>query len=180
MEFGKLYTRIPRKVYALKWTPHSLLPGVEEISIEVPEQPPKVENFDPREILAGSQMHNYYTQPQKLIRVVIKGQVLINGALLNVMPTDFVLYCEKTKEPIGVLNEKDFLELYTDKFELCGMCSSKAEFIKNGGRLPTIDDFVKLLQEGKEIKLENGVILKSIADLRDFAAKHGINLLTPK
>jgi hypothetical protein len=70
--------------------------------------------------------------------------------------------------------------MYTDKFELCSNCLAKSEFLRLGGRIPNIEELVKMIESGTEIPLDNGKSIKSVADLIEFATANGINLIPPK
>lgn len=177
-QYGILYTRIPKRVYAKQWTPFSNTPNVIDVLIDIPEPPPS-QTFDPKDILRGSEVENYFSQGSKMIKVCTSGRcTLLNNQVVAVQPRDFVLYNEK-REPIGVVPEADFIEMYTDKFELCANCLAKSEFLRLGGRIPNIEELVKMIESGTEIPLDNGKSIKSVSDLIEFATANGINIIPP-
>lgn len=178
-DFGKLFTRIPKRVYAKQWTPFSSIPAVVDVLIDIPQPPPQ-QSFDPKDILRGSEVENYMQNASKMIKVCTHGRAtLSNGQQVQVNPRDFVLYNEKTFEPIGVVPEQDFLDMYTDKFELCQSCLSKSEFLRMGGRIPSIQELINMIENGTEIPLDGGKSIKTVNELIDFANKNGINLVPP-
>lgn len=177
-QYGNFYTRIPKRVYAKQWTPFSNVPSVIDVLIDIPQPPPQ-QSFDPKDILRGSEVESYFSQGSKMIKVCTNGKcTLANGQAVNVNPRDFILYNEK-KEPIGVVPEIDFAEMYTDKFELCPTCLSKSEFLRMGGRIPNIEELIKMIENGTEIPLDNGKSIKSVSELIEFANSNGINLIPP-
>jgi hypothetical protein len=179
-EYGTIFTRIPKRVYSKQWTPFSNLPNVVDVLIDIPQPPPQ-QSFDPKDILRGSEVENYFSQGSKMIRVCTHGRCTLgNGQTVQVNPRDFVLYNEKSFEPIGVIPESDFMEMYTDKFELCPTCLAKSEFLRMGGRIPHIDELIKMIENGTEIPLDNGKSIKTVPELIEFANLNGINILPPK
>lgn len=179
-DFGKIYTRIVKRVCAKQWTPFSKTPAVTDVLIEIASPPPQ-QSFDPQDILRGSEVENYITQGAKMIKVCTNGTCkLANGQTVTVNPRDYILYNDKTKEPIGVVPEFDFNEMYSDKFELCDSCLSKSEFLRLGGRIPSIEELIKMIEAGTEIPLENGKTIKTVSELIEFASANGINIIPPK
>ena len=169
MDYGKVYNKIPRKVLARQWTPWAGLPHVRDIEIEIPEPAPS-EKFKPEDILRDSEMSNFYSNPQKTIKVCIKGQVrLQSGAIINVSARDFVLYDFDSKIPISVISEDSFLENYSEKFSLCEKCEIKAIVLTSPKNLA--DQYINILKSGEKITLDDGTVISSIEELNNWFEK---------
>jgi hypothetical protein len=174
-DFGKLYTRVPKRVYARQWTPYSILPYVENVFIDVP-QPLAPATFQPEDIVKND-VTNYFQTVPKNIKVCINGIVTLgNGEKLQVEPLNYVLYSEVSQVPISVVTADIFDEAYTTKFELCAVCLAKSQAIRGGGILPTFEDLIKVLEAGKALTFEDGTVIKTFQDLQSWANKNGIAL----
>jgi hypothetical protein len=175
-DFGKLYTRTPRRVYARQWLPYSNLPYTESVFIDVPA-PQTQAPFEPSDILKNQDVTNYFQSIPKQIKVCVSGIVTLgNGDRIAVEPLDYVLYSETSQVPIAVITEKDFLASYTDQFELCPICLAKSQAMRSGGSVPTFQDLIKALEEGKAITLQDGTKITTFLDLQNWAGKNGLVL----
>jgi hypothetical protein len=177
-DFGKLVTRIPKRVYARQWLPYSRLPYVDDILIDVtssqfnPDFQQEVQNSpNPR---SDEMFKSPYRAMKACLAGIIKYQ---DGSTEKIMPREFVLYHEAAKMPIGKISEDDYISQYSDTVELCASCQAKI-FVQNKiVRAPqNLADIVDYLAKGKEIKLEDGTLISSKLDLEDWARKKGISL----
>ena len=173
-DFGKIYTRIPKRVYAKQWTPYSVLPYVENTFIDVPE-PAINAPIKPEEIISQD-VSAYFAAANKTMRVCVSGLVAIGNDKVIVKPLDYVCYSEISQTPVAVIGEKAFLEGYTDGFELCASCLAKSQVIRGGGTIPTLEDLVKSLESGRSVTLSDGTLIKSFEELQTWAALQGIKL----
>lgn len=176
LNYGSIYTRIPKRVYARQWTPYSVLPYVENQFIDVP-QPVQNQEFSPEDIIKSQDVTSYLQNVPKNIKVCINGVVQMpDGSKMIVDPLNFVLYSEVSQIPIAVVTEEAFNETYTTKFELCPVCLAKSQALRGGGTIPTFEDLIKVLEAGKSLTFEDGTIIKTFADLQGWAAKNGLPL----
>lgn len=174
-DFGSIYTKIPRRVYAKQWTPYCSLPYVENIFIDVPE-PAASPVINPEDVL-NQDVSTYFTTANKTMRVCITGSVTLgSGSRVTVKPLDYVLYSEVSQTPIAVVPDTIFREEYTNGFELCAVCLAKSQVIRGGGTIPTFDDLVKSLESGKSVTLSDGSVISSFEDLKAWAALQGIKI----
>ena len=174
-DFGSIFTKIPRRVYAKQWTPYCSLPYVENIFIDVPEPaaPPVI---NPEDVL-NQDVSAYFATANKTMRVCITGAITIgSGDRVTVKPLDYVLYSEVSQTPIAVISEDMFVKEYTQGFELCPICLAKSQVIRGGGTIPTMDDLVKSLEAGKRVTLSDGSVISSFEDLKAWAALQGIKI----
>lgn len=179
--FGKIYNRIPKQIIAIQYFPYAPIPSVKHIIIKVPDLPPNSLDYNQNDILGPDMSQVYANGGMKTLDVCIHGEVLLGGTQkAMVKPTDFVIYNQQTLIPIGVIPEKDFGDLYTDKFELCESCLAKAQGLKQApihtNKQISIPEIVELIKSGVGWDAGNGVILKSEADLIDFVKKNGIKI----
>jgi hypothetical protein len=175
-DFGKLYTRVPKRVYARQWTPYSVLPYVENVFIDVP-QPIAPSTFQPEDVLKSQDVTNYFQTVPKNIKVCINGIVTLgNGEKLQVDPLNYVLYSEVSQVPLSVITAEIFDEAYTTRFELCAICLAKSQAIRGGGVLPTFEDLIKVLEAGKTLTFEDGTVIKTFQDLQLWATNNGVPL----
>jgi len=176
-DFGKLYTRVPKRVYAKQWTPYSQLPYVENVFLDVPEPIAPPTAFGPEDIVKNQDVSNYFQAVPKTIRVCISGIVTLgNGEKATVEPLNYVLYSEVSQVPIAVISADVFNESYTTRFELCPVCLAKSQAIRGGGTIPTFEDLIKVLEAGKSLTFEDGTVIKTFADLQEWATKQGVQL----
>lgn len=174
-DFGSVFTKIPRRVYAKQWTPYCSLPYVENTFIDVPEPaaPPVI---NPEDVL-NQDVSTYFSSAPKTMRVCITGSVTVaSGERIVVRPLDYVLYSEVSQTPISVVPEKSFSDEYTNGFELCPICLAKSQVIRGGGTIPTMDDLVKSLEAGKRVTLSDGSVISSFEDMKTWAALQGIKI----
>lgn len=175
-DFGKVYSRVPKRVFAKQWTPYSILPFVENVFIDMPQQQPQ-KPFDPSDVLASNEnVQNYFAAAPKIVKVCVSGSVMLAGEKYIVEPLNWVLYSEVSQVPIDVITNEVFMASYTDKFELCPLCLAKSQAIRMTGKLPTFDDLVKSLEKGNMITLEDGSVIRSFADLSAWAERSGVKL----
>lgn len=179
---AKIYSRVPKRVFAIQYFPYAELPQVKDIVIKVPEMPQSFYSQpDPNDVFAGGDMSQVYANGVKTIDVCTHGEVMLGGTQKAlVKPKDFVIYNEQSQMAIGVVPKDDFLEMYTDKFDLCEDCLKKAQDL-TASRMPpkinlTITEIMKLIQSGEGYKLDDGTLIKSLQELADFAGKNGIKL----
>lgn len=179
---AKIYSRVPKRVYAIQYFPYAELPQVKDIIIKVPEMPASFyAQPDPNDVFAGGDMSQVYSNGVKTIDVCTHGEVMLGGnQKAMVKPKDFVIYNEQSKVAIGVVPKDDFLEMYTDKFDLCEVCLKKAQDLTAARTAPkinlTITEIMQLIQSGEGYKLDDGTLIKSLQELADFAGKNGIKL----
>ena len=174
-DFGSIFTKIPRRVYAKQWTPYCSLPYVENIFIDVPEPaaPPVI---NPEDVL-NQDVSAYFATANRTMRVCITGRVTLGSRdRVTVKPLDYVLYSEVSQTPIAVISEDMFVKEYTQGFELCAVCLAKSQVIRGGGTIPTFDDLVKSLESGKSVTLSDGSVISSFEDLKAWAALQGIKI----
>lgn len=175
---GKIYNRIPKQVIGNQWFPYSGISHVKDIIIKVPELPQSsYTNIDP---ILGADMSNAYANGLKTIEVCTHGEVILgsNQKPSKVNPRDFVIYNVDSGLPIGIVPEKDFLDMYTDQFELCPDCNQNAakmrgELYKKEEPL-SINQIIELIRSGQGYDIGNGVIIKSEQELIEYAQKVGV------
>jgi hypothetical protein len=174
-DFGKLYTRIPKRVFARQWTPYSDLPFVTNIFMDIAE--PQLNSPLKAEDLLTQNVDSYFQSANKTVKVCINATVtLASGDIKTVLPLDWVCYSEISNTPVNVVTDVWFKESYTDRFELCPACLSKSHIIRGGGTIPTFEDIVRCLETGKEVRLSDGTVVKSFEDLKVFAELQGVKI----
>jgi len=179
---AKIYSRVPKRVYAIQYFPYAELPQVRDIVIKVPEMPQSFySQTNTNDIFAGNDLQNAYSNGVKTIDVCTHGEVLLGGSQKTVVkPKDFVIYNEQTQVAIGVVPKDDFLDMYTDRFDLGEVCLKKAQDIASARNPVKVDlgisEIMKLIQSGEGYKLDDGTVIRSLQDLADFATKNGIKI----
>lgn len=181
VSFGKIYNRIPKQIIAVQYFPYAPVPNVKHIIIKVPELPNNAFDSNQNDILGPDMTQLYAGNGVKTIDVCTHGEVLIGGSQKAIVkPSDYVIYNQQTLIPINVIPEKDFGDLYTDKFELCENCLTKAQGIKiqnqKSDSTPSIPEIVELIKSGIGWDVGNGIIIRSETELVEYIGKHGIKL----
>lgn len=173
MDYGKSYTKIPVTVTARQWTPHSIVPCVTNLFLDIPDPSSSQDQVTADNLL--QQDVNKYFAAGKTIKVCYKGLLkLEDGTSYDVKPLDWVLY--KDGHPMGVMTDDEFGIQFSDKFELCDACQTKSKLIKSVGRVPTFDEIVSSIESGKTVVLSDGSQIKSMADLKLWAELNGVNI----
>ncbi len=174
-DFGKLYTRIPKRVFAKQWTPYSVLPYVTNVFMDMPE--PQATTPLKAEDILGQDVNTYFQSANKTIKVCISATVVLaSGDTKVVQPLDWVCYSEVSQTPVNVVTDAWFRDSYTDRFELCPTCLTKSQVIRGGGTIPTFEDIVRCLEQGKEVRLSDGTSVKSFDDLKIWAELQGVKI----
>lgn len=181
--FGKIYNRIPKQIIAVQYFPYAPVPNVKHVVIKMPDFPSGVWDANQNDVLGPdmSQLYASGTAGVKTIDVCTHGEVLLGGTQKAIVkPTDYVIYNQSSLIPIGVIPEKDFGDLYTDKFELCETCLANAQGLKStpvqSGKQPSLPEIAELIRTGIGWDTGTGVILKSESDLINYMKNNGINL----
>jgi hypothetical protein len=148
MSFDKIYTRVPRSVYALQWLPFARLPNVTNIMGEVTEATATTymgQSYNPADP---------FQPPRKPQITCIGGKVRIGDKERDLNPYDYVVYSCETNLPIQVIPEEAFKELYVDgsKFTLCQTCSDNIKSLNSSEPRKTppnsIEEYIKILING--------------------------------
>lgn len=174
--FEKKYTRIPKTVYAIQWLPFARLPGVTNLMGEV-VQP----NFN---TALGMQYNpaDPFQPPKQPKLTCIGGSVKVGDQEYTLEPHDWVIYSCDNQQPIQVLSEKMFNQIYvdTDTFKLCDACAEAAKKAQEPATISeqpaTLQDYVNILRMGKSIIVPtaNGSMeFKTEQEFRDYCAKFG-------
>lgn len=178
--FGKIYNRIPKQVIGIQYFPYAPIPNVKHITIKVPDIPSSTFDSNQNDILGPDMTQIYAGNGMKTIEVCTHGEVLLGGSQkAKVNPTDYVIYNQQTLIPIGVIPEKDFNDMYTDKFELCPTCLENAQGLVKPQPKPenlSIPDIVNLIRSGQGWEVGDGTVIRSERDLMEFISKAGIKL----
>jgi hypothetical protein len=177
-DFGKLVTRIPKRVFARQWLPYSRLPYVDDIIVDVTSsqfQPDFQQDMTKNPSQRSDEM---FKSPYRNMKACVAGVIKYqDGSTERIVPREYVLYHEAAKMPIGKISEEDYQSQYSDQVELCASCQAKMFVQSKVVRAPqNLSDIVDYLAKGKEIKLEDGTIISNKLDLEDWARKKGISL----
>jgi hypothetical protein len=180
--FGKIFNRIPKQIIAVQYFPYAPVPNVKHIVTKVPDLPAATWEANQNDIL-GPDMTQLYAQGagMKTIDVCTHGEVLLGGTQKAIVkPTDFVIYNQQTLIPIGVIPERDFGDLYTDKFELCEKCLASAQGLKQApppsDKQLSMPEIVNLITSGIGWDVGNGIVIRSEKELIEYMSKNGIKL----
>jgi len=173
-DFGKIVTRIPKRVFARQWYPYSRLPYVDDIIVDVTSSQLQTD-FNPE---VSSKADEMFKSPYRSLKACIHGLIKYgDGSTEKVHPREYVLYHETAKMPIGKISEDDFKTQYSDNIELCNACQAKVFVQTKAVKAPqSLAEVMALLAQGKEIRLDDGTIIKSKEDLEDWARRKGIAL----
>lgn len=175
--FDKTFTRIPKTVYALQWLPHARLPGVTNIMGEVTSPGFSTAmglSYNPADPM----------QPPRSPKITcIGGKVkLLDNQDYDLEPHDWVIYSCETQQPIQVLSEKMFPQIYVDSgvFKLCDACAETAKNINKPVENKTFNDFasdyINLLRMGKTVLFPTptgNVEIKTEQEFREYCARFG-------
>ena len=173
-EFGKLVTRIPKRVYARQWFPYSRLPYVDDAIVDVTSSQLQ-SDFTPELTAKNDEM---FKSPYRAMKACIHGVIKYgDGSNEKIQPREYVLYHESAKMPIGKISEDDYKSQYSDTIELCQTCQSKVYMQSKNIKAPqSLAEVMAHLAKGKEIKLDDGTLIKGKEDLEEWARKKGLSL----
>lgn len=174
--FDRTYTRIPKTVYALQWLPYARLPNVTNVMGEV-----TMPGFTTSMGLAYNPADPL--QPPRQPKITcIGGKVRIGEQDYDLEPHDWVIYSCENNQPIQVLPEKMFSQIYVDSavFKLCDSCSELAKSINKPAENKTFNEFaneyLNLLRLGKTVIFPSpsgNIEIKTEQEFRDYCAKFG-------
>jgi hypothetical protein len=173
MSFEKIYTRVPKSVYALQWLPFARLPSVQNIMGEVVEAS------------ASTYMGSSYNasdpfQPPRRPRLTCIGAtVKIGEEDKEVQPHDYVIYSCETQQPIAVIAERVFSSIYVDSsiFSLCKDCSEKVKGLSTSSELPkNAEGIINILRAGGYVDVKDDITgtairISTIDEFKAYAAK---------
>ena len=173
MAFEKKFIRVPKEVFALQWTPYARLPMVENIMGEVV-------NASSASFMGGYNPLDPYQSPQKPKMMIVSAKVKLGSEERTLEPYDYVVYDCETQKPIQVLTESTFINAYvkSEDLQLCESCAAKAKalYTTKTAQPQSLEEIVALLNSGKSITLSNGAVIRTVEELKSFAAKSGATI----
>jgi hypothetical protein len=174
-DFGQLVMRKTRNVFAKMWLPYSRMPNVENVFEQVmaPHSTAPMTAEDLRKgVLSGHK------------KICDKGVITYDdGTTEYVYPTNYVLYHEKTKKPVGKITEEEFLTQFMAPINFCETCQTalnNASSMNASSNLPpspaspvkNIEDLKNVFAAGKSLDLKEAdgrvVKINSLIELNAY------------